>query len=616
MKARNVVLAGVIASVLTGLSLHPTTGWICRVQLQTAVCVTPALLKNLEGAGPSQKTAAAQHPKDFNLQFAGALLKGSSEQYRTALRALVPQFPNEPALRAAILRFDTAGAVKTLHRDDENFGAPSRTTANTKPAPEKPLDPAVLAAFDAEAEAGERLAPDNAYFPLMRAIGLYGAGRDAEAHAALHRAAQKPLYNDYVREEAEARWALSREAYGNPGTIAEVAQSAAILFPHYAYLRSTARIALAQAIRAEQAGDVEAGMQLRKDLRTVGGLMRRDATSIIGGLVGSAIANISAGRPGGQEVPGWKESKGDARNALALSAYKAYCEKIGHSDEARAFQQEREKGDQARKLNAKASARGIGIFEMDRLAYLGALWLLGCVVLSAVFTSVLLGGLLKGLSTTGRIREGKPAHPGVTAGLWFFLGNGVLSLLAVATMKIFPIVSGFCWVGSTVAAVYALWVLIRHAEAGQRRVAWGVACATVVASAGFLALALLPVLGGGRMWYGLLTGLGASSEGESTASPVPVLRVLGLGLGLWLLPALVTAGLMLQSRLRRVPVTVGVVRGFPRFALPLATVLVFLFAGIVWNTAQQEAHYQSELRQMIQHEGRYNAHLMGETWPE
>ena len=613
MKARNVVLAGVIASVLTGLSLHPATGWICRVQLQTAVCVTPALMKNLEGAGPSQKTVVAQHPQDFNLQFARAFLKGSSEQYRTALRALVPQFPNEPSLRAAILRFDTMGAVKPLHRDDENL------LSSTKPKdapPEKPLDPAALAAFEAEAEAGERLAPDNAYFPLMRAIGLYGAGRDAEARAALHRAAQKPLYNDYVREEAEARWALSRAAYGNPGTIAEVAQSAAILFPHYAYLRSTARIALAQAIRAEQAGNAEEGMQLRKDLRTVGGLMRRDATSIIGGLVGSAIANISAGRPGGHEIPDWKESKGDARNALALSAYKAYCEKIGHSDEARAFQQEWEKGDRVRKLNAKASAGGAGIFEMDRLAYLGALWLLGCVVLSAVFTSVLLGGLLKGLSATGRIREGKPAHPGVTAGLWFFLGNGVLSLLAVATMKLFPIVSGFCWGGSTVAAVYALWVLIRYAEPGQRRIALGVACATVAVSGGVLALSLLPVLGGGRMWYGLLIGLGGSSEGESTATPVSVLRVLGLGLGLWLLPALVTAGLMLQSRLRRVPVTVGVVRGFPRLALPLATVLVFLFAGIVWNTAQQEAQYQSELRQMIQHEGRYNARLLGEAWPE
>lgn len=469
MKIRNVILGGLVATTLAAVLIHPHTRWVSRLQLGGALSELTT-----DATTSKQRRVAAQHPQNFTIQF-GAAFRGAMP---SNLRALEARFPNEPALYAAKLRFDTLGAVKPLHYADEDLAS---SKPGSKPRTEPTLDPAVLSAYDADAAKGEALAPDNAYFPLMRAIGLLGAGRDTEAREALHRAAQKPRYDDYVRDEAEARWALAAATYGNTGTIAQVAQSAALLFPHYAPLRSVARITLGKAIRAEKAGDWATGLALRQDLRKVGGLLRHDATSVIGNLVGIAIASISGGRPGGEVVPGLSEIKDEkARAAALVAAYEAYCAKIGNSEEGQAFRQEVILGAQTKDLNRRAMNREVGVFDINRLISLGALWLAGTIVLTSLVATLLFGGLLKGLSYTGRIRAAQPLHPGVAAGLWFALGSGLLGLLAVATMKVVPALSAVCWFGSFAGTIAGFVRLVLGVPSGQHRVVFGAAVATVL----------------------------------------------------------------------------------------------------------------------------------------
>jgi len=86
-----------------------------------------------------------------------------------------------------------------------------------------------------------------------------------------------------------------------------------------------------------------------------------------------------------------------------------------------------------------------------------------------------------------------------------------------------------------------------------------------------------------------------------------------LGLTAPLLLAIALAGAALA---RRVPVSVGVVRGMARATVPAAAVLAILYAGSVVVTARTDARMSTILERQIEHEGRYYAEVLGRTWPE
>lgn len=92
---------------------------------------------------------------------------------------------------------------------------------SSRPNPQSLIPPAAehLAAYDRDAKEGERLDPDNAYFPLMRAVGLFAARRDKEAIEAIERASRKPRWEDYTNEEAEAHLHLLAKAFGRQPAI-------------------------------------------------------------------------------------------------------------------------------------------------------------------------------------------------------------------------------------------------------------------------------------------------------------------------------------------------------------------------------------------------------------
>ena len=288
-KPYGMLLVFLALATLTGLFVWPATGWLVRLQLVSQV-LPP--IGNREAA---QRQVAEANPRDYDIQLARALTapfpghgQPDSIVKVQRLRDLAARFPDEPSLYAHSLRFATQGQVRLHRNEQDELSAPSNTP---KPKAE-PTAAADLAAFDNDAANGERLDPDNAYFPLMRAVGLYDARRDAEAIAAIHRAGQKTRYEDYANSEFGVVDKFFTLAHGRRGAIARTSMAASILFPQYSQIRAVARMGTVSAIHAELSGNAEEGFAIRRDMMRAGALMRVQGHSLICNLVGIAMTAI------------------------------------------------------------------------------------------------------------------------------------------------------------------------------------------------------------------------------------------------------------------------------------------------------------------------------------
>ncbi len=185
------VLLGLALGVLLALVLAPQTRWLVRLQALTALRLYhplpsgPCYTGSSAGDQRRVEAVAARHPNDYAVQYAAAVADNSHDETLANLHALAARFPDRPTLYANLLRYEMLGKVR-LERPEENLlrGLP--------PSHKYRMGhydaPADLASFDADAAAGERLDPGNAYFPLMRAVGLFAGFRDAEGLAAFRRA--------------------------------------------------------------------------------------------------------------------------------------------------------------------------------------------------------------------------------------------------------------------------------------------------------------------------------------------------------------------------------------------------------------------------------------------
>lgn len=643
------LLLGATGLALVLLLALPATGWLVRSQLRLSV---GAPVRAWQGAfGPvrggdseegrwwnrQRAEAAARHRDDFGIQFAAALsgidaandtndvatrlasLSARDVARQARLEALLPRFGDRPALRAVLLRFATQGLVMVRRNDEQNVltGEPPPPLAKGWRPPAAQNAPETLAAFDAHAAAGERLDPNNAYFPLMRAVGLFAAHKDDEARAALLRAGDKPGWNDYLTDEADGLWRLSAAASGEePGAVSRLALSAAILLPHCAQLRSVARLATVQAMTMEQAGQTEQAFALRRALARIGATMRVDGTFLITNLVGEAIRAIAGARPGGAPpLPDFV--KGDERGRRIVDAYCAYLERIGHAEHARWYRAEAATRDQTRAVCAdmmKSVAGGEPFW-----ALLGW-WAAGVLTLTNVVFVVLLGvGAAWLLRVSPRLRAGAPMTPAARTAIALGMLAPPLVLIAAKTPPEFgaPLVCGAVLL-VLLGAMLAL--AGRHGGARAMGRALGLAFVTalVVAGAGMLAanVAAGPQspLYACRQFSDWFSGsdnpgpLGLNNDGAL------LFALQGAGMAV-AVPALLIGALALVSRVVRVPVSVGVARGLRGLALPVACALLLLYANLVVKTVEQETRVRGELAESMRHEGRYLARLAGKPWP-
>lgn len=616
-------LVGLAVGVLLALLIAPQSRWLVRYQL--------ALVGVTVGTPPSGPSSmsdqtlriAAAHPNDYQMQLAAQQNWDSREQrerYVAYLRTLTPRFGNNPSLYANLLRYEIGGdkekqGVHLARPEEHELEAGGKY--NTLPA----SAPALLAAFDADAAQGERLDPSNAYFPLMHAISLFAARRDAEGLAAVQRASTKPVWNEYVSDETNGRLRLADAAYGHAPSISRVAITAAALYPQYAPLRAVARIATVLAMHAEQSGDPARGMSIRRALMQDGDLMRVQAQVYIGNLVGIAISATARSRPGGSEAAKRPQPfDGDQWARMRLEAFARYARQAGFPDDAARAEAQYAAGETVRRKVSMSLDHSI--FSPQSLNRLAAGWIGGTLALVSAFWLLVLGGVGALLSRLPSVRNRQPlpsaSRWGAATAVVFAvsiavyntapqLGNGEISIYAVFLLTI--IVVGGLPVGAL--------ILLRGGKPGRQK------AAAFVQAVGVTALMLMGLtLVAAWQTRGILkfvqvqsgiSGLSGDGSGGSETSPlIAGLIVAGIGL---IVPAVLAIALSIRARIRRVPAFAALASGFRRVALPLACVLIIGYGAAVLGTLREEQRMDNGLRQMISHEGRYYAALAGAAWP-
>lgn len=592
-------LVAVAGIALVTTLFRPQTAWLARAQLDNVLMGSREMVNTLTDLGikredmtlswafPAPKPggakaafakALAAHPNDAELQIAGALHNVVVKERLPGLRALPPSAARD----AALLRYACLGEKKEISLDNRVVEQ-NKFTTNPETRKDKPVDAAGLARGLAVAREGAKLDPSNGFFPFMEATVLYGLRCDRDAEAALHRAALCPAFDDGIRAELDGTQRLRELALGPQLGIIEGTIGAATLFPHYATLRSTARLVSVHAREREQAGDTAGGMALRRDLITVGEKLRDNASPYIGNLVGTAIVAIGTGRVQGAPQPDEKAiPEGDKRYELKLAFWETYATAQGAADLA-----QRARKNNTLKVQNKAvwdrtmEASVFGPARLLKLFFHHFLTLNTLVVLVIVLG---LGGI------AGVVAWRVPA-PSLTYSL-------VAWIIALT----------FC----PLLLPIALWKLWRTAAPPQRLpallAAWLIPGVLIALLVLLEAKAIAP-------WLNLMEMLQGLSAGEDSPSgewqeTLPQLGILGGGtLLLLLLPALWMAILALWSGVRQQALSVGVLRGLAGSALPVAALLCLGYVGLVTRLAAREAEYKAELREQARSEVAYFTRL-------
>lgn len=648
MEARNLFrlrFAGVALGVLAALLVWPGTRWLVRTQ---AACIIPgpatawSAASGLNSGGPGAvarltHAEAARLPEDYPVQLADAVLVGHSVGYMrnekiVNLRNLARRFPTRPSVYANTLRFATQGPV-LMHRDEGNVmvtGAPEHTNARQS-------DPAQIAAFDRDAAEGERLDPENAYFPMMRAIGLFDAHRDAEALQALHRAAYKPLWIEYYEDELEGEIRLHNRMFGDSGILPKVGFYAALLLPQYAQLRGVSRLATALAMKAEQSGHVEQGLAIREDVLRCSGLIRSEGRTVIGNLVGSAMAIVALQRPGGAPVidpkphrspidgpsePVYVNAKTgkEMRDRLAAQ-FDAFLKQSGHSElSARAHAE----------MDAAGEVREIAVKNRDHDVFGVTLWQLGLSwwtdvqLLCAALWTLALGAVAALVYWRSRgLRSGRAlpywASRGITLGSVAALLSGVVAIPAAKPTTLL-------WAGSVLICGILAAALPAASRADRAR-ALGAYAAALVASGCFLMLfawhvnaavdpmrkvVVMLMFGGEQGAEPVDRGFQMMFMGSSMADLGYHLATVAAAA---IVPIVAALTFWFAGKVNRVPLSVALVRGFRGCAVPIACALLLAYAALLPITLRLESTTDEGVRNSLRHEGRYFASLSGAEWP-
>lgn len=524
-----------------------------------------AIFQGTESERIKERAFIAAHPDDATLQFGGALRGNvsqvdaqgalSSQERAEQLRTVANKFPDHPEILAATLRAESQAEV-LVHRAEasqfiENKPAPKTGSVVVKP---KISDAAAVKRFIDQCLVGERIDPDNAYFPLLRAMAYTELRQDKDAFNALHLAASKKLWREYIPEEFIANRTVNRAMYGRTGLIPEMAISAAIVFPHYSSMRELSRVVAAEAIRLEMQGRVSDGMALRRDLFDVSERIRNESTSLIGSLVGSAMLDTSRMRPGGIMPVKTKQTRSDGPTAeevnvareLNRKRFVDFATKHGEAAFAARAIESAKLGDDIRETSQKGMDRGVYGMELITRLVIGQG--VGLILLSNLVWMLILGAITAAVVRSPRFAAGNRLAPG-------------------------PFVASVA----------------------------GIALAMVVSGA---------VTG---MSVGYTVGALNGMTGE--AGSVFPMAAVAAGLVL-VFPTLLTIILAIWAAVnKRASFTRTITGGFAAIALPAAAVMALAWVGVVYYSAGLDAQGSAELVEMLQHEGQYIFRIMGKKWP-
>jgi hypothetical protein len=556
--------AGIAAAILVVLVMLPATGRIVREQVVEVLSgpltwwVTPI------PTVADQNRAAQEHPDDFSLQLANALHHGplttplapyrSSTEVVDRLADLSTRFPREAAVQAALLRQLSRDQFNLASRiDHERQDADAVATSGKQGEPKLPPRPETVRQWNDAASAGERLDPNNAFFPMMHAAGLFAQHDDPAACAAIERAGRLPQYDDYVPDEVFGGWRLRQAMVGgDPGSFVRLA---CVENEDYAYLpviRDVARVAHEYAIRKERAGDAVGGLEIRQALLRCGDTMRIHASLAIGELVGIAISSIAIARPGG-EPSIRRDDLDDLTFARTLGQhYAGYLRTNGRAECAVAID-----GDT---IGWQSTKSILGVGDAD------GFWAPG---------------------RTSQFTDRYYALVGCHAEGLFVIG----SLIMVLIVGLLPEIVDRPRKG---------------VDASKRRHDW--------ASIGVaLAVALWMSVGANRYMLDMETVYQPASA-ETNVGFVETTAICWAAL--LFVPFVTWLGALVRNGWRRRRLRPLTSRPLERAAAVTGLILVVLYVAASANSARCEIDTRNMLMQMTEHEGRYDAGLVGRAWPD
>ncbi len=476
--------------------------------------------------------------------------------------------PDRPGPYAAILRFMSGNPKFRIAEPDLSSKA-KRTdgmrdlSALVPPAVATPED---FAEYDRVASEGERTDPDNAYFPVLRAAGLYANHRDREAVSAILRAGTKTHWNDYAMDDGRAAFQLDEFRGISHFSLTRLSQITKVYFPHIMALYAVARMTVGEAATAEHRGYAAQGIAMRHAQMRYGSLMRSQSDAGISGpLVGEAVINMAMGRLGGEAMVKLNSKRSqEERNSMRKTAYLAYLHRLGHNHEARWVRAELSAGHRLHEILNEALYQDT--LRQDA-GVLIALIIYAELVLSNVLVLLILGGVAY---LTMRYRPEKNLTlPRVALFLVI-----VLCLYRWQGHVLFPPVqpATFCGYSSDLTST--------------------------LYSAGFEEPPWIPRA---MVLYDSIDGTYKFSSTWSLLS--------------MFVPGLTVLGLMLASCLLRVPIAGGILRGMRGFAVPLACGLAFTYCCLIIVASVYNNRINARLDGTAHHEGRYLADMVGKSWP-
>jgi hypothetical protein len=347
--------------------------------------------------------------------------------------------------------------------------------------------------------------------------------------------------------------------------------------------------------------------------------MRSESPSYIGAIMGMSITQVAMSRPGGAVAPESRNSVNVHDTArLRTERFIAYADSIGRTDDAAFFQAEGIAREDAKALHRVVEEKSV--FSVSRLTKMMALWSGGSALVSNALVVLVLGAIAYGLAQTPRLRSGQPLHPAIrwalaavtvpipfaVVGLGFLGGEGILVGYSAAFLS----VSGAALAGLLLGK--------------ERRRNLLIFVATVPSLAVILGIVILGSVPAFQMAKEMADALGLRDFGVVPAFHMMTDNSNGLPGLIWvLLPifggvvffAAWLSSLAILARCRRIPVSVGIVRGAAGSALTVAAIWLFAYAVVALVTLRAEQQGLAELAEMTRHEGRYYARLAGRPWP-
>lgn len=562
--------------ILIVLFTLPGIGQLARIQFGMLIQPPHALINLLHDLGvrdlpdTSPEARATQAPvaeTDYSDALVAALTVQETDhgdyklRRRQQLTSLLNHFPqHQKEIYAHLLRYDTMGTVRMGRDGEVELFMTGKPLAGT---PSPVSTPEALAAFNADAMAGEKVDPDNAYFPLMHAVGLFAAHQDADGLAEIERAGNKSRYDDYSMNEATNRW-KHLQHQGAPIALARMSIMFSLLFPHYSQIRAAARFAEYQAAQTELAGQTQKGFAIRQAIMHTGKLMRTQSRNGIGCLVGIAIETIARSHPHGERYAGlsaieWNALSDEQHNQRRLDFYCAYLERIGQPGLVNLTKEEFSAGNQTKSIMEQGMAAGpLELPKMfEKSNQLDADWWSAMILLVNTLAMLLLCTAMLVLKKLKQDQDNQP-----------LLIIGILCALFI------------------VLAIRMEWAPTLHAF---RTVLFNLTSTdnmTNSANQRLSDLAMSPVV------------IRMSACFISLLAPGTVLVLLGIKR----LVKSQEAGSILARSLQ----TTGPI---------LTLLLTLLYAGALLTTARHEANFHAAADRIEQHEGKYYAQLLGKTWP-